>query len=316
MHKLLPLALFAACTPPEADPAAVDKIREFPEAPEGALVWETPVWEIPAYSERQMCVVHTYDGPDIGLHAQYNYQSPFGHHLTVFGTNATERTLAEGHEWDCTSSETLSMADMDPILIGGDIAQDPNGVLNTFILPDGMAASLQSGQRIVLQSHYVNTTADDILVQDATQIEVIPAEEVETWAAPLVNTITEFSIPANTPDYELKFDCTFEQPYTMLYLGGHLHEWGTRFSVDYTKGETQERIYEVAEWLPEFRDAPLYESYDNGAFEVAAGDTFTTTCAWNNNEDHALQFPQEMCVTFGMVYPSKVPVICDAEDQP
>lgn len=314
-RTLLFAACFAACTPAESEPEAVDFIREFPEPPAGALVWETPVWEIPAYSERQMCVIHTYDGDDVGLHAQYNYQSQFGHHLTVFGTNASERDLPDGTEWDCTSQETLSMAEMDPIIIGGDIAVDPNGVLNTFILPDGMAASLDAGQRIVLQSHYVNTSADPILVQDATYIDVMPVDAVETWAAPLVNTVTNFSIPANTDNYELSFSCGFDESFTLIYLGGHLHEWGSRFSVDHTRAGATERVYEVQEWLPEFRDAPVYESYEGG-FAIEPGDEFRTTCVWNNNEDHALEFPQEMCVTFGMVYPSKVPVICDPGDAP
>ena len=46
-------------------------------------------------------------------------------------------------------------------------------------------------------------------------------------------------------------------------------------------------------------------------FGTKAGDVFTTRCAWDNDTDRVLGFPEEMCLTFGMVYPATEPVVCE-----
>ncbi len=314
---LVALGALTGCNPTEPEPEVVDMRQEFPAPADGALVWDTPEWIIGAYEEKQFCLVLTYDGPDVGITGQSNYQSEGGHHVVIFGTTTTERDLADGTDWDCTTTEQLSMTDLDPIIIGGE-SEDmaDGGVTNRFALPEGMAAPLKSGQRIVVQSHYINATPNPILIQDQAQLEVIPEADVVTWAAPLVNTVTDdLLIPANDPAFNLTFDCAFEDPYTVLFIGGHMHEWGTAFQTRFTNATTEdtEIIYDVPEWDPYMRDAPPFANYDDGAFKVEAGDRLTTSCTWDNDEDHDLTFPGEMCVTFGMVYPTKVPVICVPE---
>ena len=203
------------------------------------------------------------------------------------------------------------MASMEPILIGGTIVYDSEGVLNEYELPDGFAAPLKNGQRIILQSHYLNVTEQDILVRDAAHFVLVPEAEVNTWTAAFVNTVTNFTIPANSPEYTLRFDCGFDDEYSLLFLGGHLHEWGKSFQVERTNGGDTSTIYEVPEWEPVFRDSPMYTEYARDEFNVGPDDTFTTTCTWFNGGDTDIEFPQEMCVTFGMAYPTRVPVICD-----
>ena len=69
-------------------------------------------------------------------------------------------------------------------------------------------------------------------------------------------------------------------------------------------------IYEIAQWEPEYRDRPPVNEYEDGEFTVQAGDTFTTSCTWDNTTEAPLGFPEEMCVTFGFAYESKLPLIC------
>jgi hypothetical protein len=314
LSTALCLAVLAGCAPAaEPDAAPNDLRREFPTAPEGAYVIASPDYTIPASSERQMCTVVTYDGPDVGIVAQYNYQSVNGHHVTIFGTTATERELPDDTVWDCTETEDLNMASMEPILIGGSIVYQDDGVLNEYELPDGFGAPLKAGQRIILQSHYLNVTERDILVHDTAYFVVVPEEQITTWTAAFVNTVTNFTIPANTPEYTLAFDCGFDEEYSLLFLGGHLHEWGKSFKLEDTTAAGTETIYEVAEWEPVFRDSPMYVEYEEGEFTVGPENTFTTTCTWFNGGDEDIGFPQEMCVTFGMAYPTRVPVICSPD---
>ncbi len=302
-------------------PQANDTSDDF-EIPDGAVdhrsdppapTWDDPVvfrsgtYVIPPYSEQQWCVYYTYEGPTVGIHAMTTYQGQFGHHFVMAGTGLGERQVSDGETLDCTDEDSEGMASFEPLLIGGTIA---NGDVVGYVeLPEGMGARLQTGQRLAFQSHYVNTGPDPIVVQDETQLEVILEPDVTTWAAPFVHTDSQIQIPKG--EYDVDVTCTWEDEYTVLFVGGHLHEWGAAYSIDHTRGESVDRFYEIPDWLPEYRDAPPYIEYDNGTFVVKPGDTFTTNCAWDNDTSDVLRFPQEMCATFGMVYPAKVPIICD-----
>lgn len=316
-RSLLPIfALLTACDDGEESPTpqTVDGHAEYPVAPEGALVIRTEDLTIPAFSERQYCLIDTYRGEDVGIVTQRSYQGLMGHHLSLFGTTLSEEDYPDGSLFDCTLPESMNMASMEPIIIGGDIVKGEKFVTNEFVLPEGMAALLNAGQRIVVQAHYLNTSENNIVVQDEIQLETIPESEVVTWAAPFVNTVTNFSIPANTMGHNITFDCTMGDELgelTFLYIGGHLHEWGKSFATYHTRAGTTEKIYEVPEWDPAFRDAPKYLSYEPGEMVAKPGDVFTTSCTWNNDQDYDMSFPQEMCVTFGMVYPAKLPIVCD-----
>ncbi|MCO4772672.1 MAG: hypothetical protein KDA24_21755 [Deltaproteobacteria bacterium] len=306
----LPLA---GCPAEGGEDEPMDLRRDFPASPDGAYVITSPDYVIPGGTEKQFCVITTYTGPDVGIVTSYSFQSQMGHHATIFGTNATERDFPDGTSWDCTTLESLDMTSLDPIIIGGVITDDTDGIAGSFSLPDGMAAPLKDGQRIILQSHYVNTRPEPVLVKDQNQFEVVPEAEVTTWSAPLIATVTDFSIPANTESYTLEFDCNYDDEYELLFIGGHLHEWGKSFRTSVTRNGVTETVYEVEEWEPVMRDAPLYNNYERGEFVLAPEDTLTTECTWTNNEDEALEFPAEMCVTFAMAYPARVPIICDAD---
>jgi Copper type II ascorbate-dependent monooxygenase, C-terminal domain len=311
---LLPL-LLAACAEPAGDTgaAAVDLRRDFPAAPEGGLQFVTPEYTISPYSEEMWCTFLTYDDVTVGLHAQYTYQSDMGHHIVVNATNADPDEYPDGSVRECTQTSDLPMTDMDPLMVGGVLGTEENEHEGALELPDGMAARMSSGTRLLLQSHYVNTTADPILVQDAVNFDLIAEDDVETWAAAFVHLETSHPIPAQS-DHGINFTCPWEEEeLNILFLGGHMHEWGRAFRTDMTRDGKTSTIYEVAEWDPVYRDAPPYDYYDPGEFPVRSGDSFTTYCEWTNDTDEVIDFPGEMCVTFGMLYPYKVPIVCDPD---
>lgn len=315
LSLLLCTAPLLGCPTDASDDEPLDMRREFPAPPAQGFALRTPEYVIPAGSERQFCWITTYDGPNVGITATYNYQTVLGHHVTMFGTSALERDFPDGSSWDCTDTESLDMTSMEPIIIGGTVSANEDGVLNTFELPEGMAAPLETGQRVIVQSHYVNSRTEDVLVQDEAQVATIDEDAVTTWAAPLVATVTEFTIPANTEEYVLEFDCDYDDTYELLYLGGHLHEWGKSFSAFHTRNGETTTVYDIPEWDPVLRDSPDYVNFAPGEFVLEPEDRLTTRCVWSNNEEHTLEFPAEMCVTFGMAYPSRVPIICDAGQQ-
>ena len=181
---------------------------------------------------------------------------------------------------------------------------------NQVMLPDGMATLMRSGTRIIVQSHYVNTGLETIRVQDGFNVELVEPDQVQTWAAPFVNAHIGFEVPAGQ-EMTVEFDCTFGKDLNLLYLYGHMHDWGSRFHVDIAPaGGTAARVYEVGSWEPSFRDQAPINAYDEGEFVVAADDVITTSCTWMNDTAGPLALPQEMCVTLGMAYPAQDAVMC------
>ncbi len=138
-----------------------------------------------------------------------------------------------------------------------------------------------------------------------------PWLEPDNLLADLDSLASDLHIPAGS--YELQITCVFEEDYDMLYLLGHMHEWGTSFRIDHNKldGST-DTLYELPVWDVQYRDNPPITRWDEG-FPIAAGESFTTTCVWDNDTSAELTFPFEMCVTTGMVYPSTVPVLCEPD---
>lgn len=315
--------LAAACTesgstpddwPADAPEDAVDVREDFPEpAWADPLVLRSEPYVIPPGEEKQFCLFDTWEGGDLGVAEFIAYQNQGGHHFIIASTTSTQREVADGTIVDCTETESAGMENFQPLIIGGVL--DVANRVNTFELPEGMAARLKDGQRIILQSHYINTTPDPIVVQDELQLRTLAPEDVDTWAAPFVNTDSDMVIPpAQSPDetFSLEVECTWDKEYTVLYLGGHLHEYGHSFAIDHLPADAgdEERIYEIADWDPLYRDAPPFADFGGEDFVVQPGDTFRTTCTWHNDSGGDLAFPSEMCVGFGMVYPAGAPVMC------
>lgn len=313
---IVPLLLAAisltACRPDEGDVGdvsdAVDLRRDFPEPPESGAQWMTPEITIPAYTEQEWCYFSTYEGPTVGINYVGMYQTDFGHHVTINATNAEDDAYPDGTLVNC---DEVQMADLQPMIVGGvNWIADPETHTNEFDIPGGMAARLGEGQRVLIQSHYVNTSADAILVQDAVNVGLIPEDEVETWTAALVHTQADLALPPGQ-ESTVTVDCSFDQDTNIYFMVGHLHEWGAAFSTEWMHEEGTETIYDVPVWDPAYRDLPPVGAFDLGEFQVKAGDSFRTTCTWYNDEDYEIGFPQEMCATAMMVYPAKVPVVCE-----
>ena len=313
---LLALSLLAiGCAEAEPEDTAVDNLREFPDPPAGALTFYTPEYVIAAGSEQQWCWAMTYDGDDVGITSQYTYQPNMGHHVALFGTTATERDIPDGHVWDCTELSALGMDSQEPIIIGGSSTATDEGPEGFVVLPDGMAAQLRSGQRLVIQSHYVNYTEDDVRVADAAFIETIPEDE-----GPGVDrAVRGHRGGLQHPRRRRLVDPLVRLPGTrglQPAVPGRPHaRLGPvlQHRPDAARRETASGSTRSADWEVEMRDAPVYNEYALGERQLLAGDVITTTCEWFNHEGHALDFPQEMCVSFGMAYPLRLASICEAD---
>lgn len=280
------------------DPADVEPI------PEGGEQWFGPEVVVEPGEEVQYCTFGTWTGPDVGIASFESWQGKAGHHLILLGTNASPLDYADGETVDCTQTNAM-MTSFEPLIN----AEPLDAGRSEIHLPEGMAVLLDEGQRFVIQSHYVNTTTDRLMQRDIMNIGFTPEEEVDTWAAAFALTQVNLSLPPAQAS-ELSFDCAFEEDYEIMYLTGHMHEYGVRFGFELGDGETMALEYEIEEWEPVFRDAPPLNKYARDELWFRAGQTLRTNCEWFNDTDEAIEFPAEMCATYGMLIGAKSPVVC------
>lgn len=279
------------------------------EVPAEAELWYGPEVRIEAGQDVMQCIIGTYTGPDVGMTDYFVYQNEFGHHLQLMGTTLSELDYPDGMVFDCTKSEDFPMADMEPLML----QTGANNSDIAFDLPDGMAVKLDEGQRWMLQAHYINYGTDAILARDIAAIVPTAVESVETWAAPMVENRQGFSIEPHA-DGAVTFDCPVDtdddQPVYLLYLLGHMHEWGTYFKTEFVRNDVPEIAYEIPVWDAAYRDTPPANTYAQGEVMLNDGDIIRTTCNWYNDTDNALTFPNEMCASVSVAYPSLTPIIC------
>jgi hypothetical protein len=311
--------LFAlACAPDASDddtsaPAddAVDlrlTDADLPAEGDGDQVWWGPDEVIQPGEDKMYCLFGTYTGDDLGLHTLDSYQNKYGHHLLLMGTSASPLDYPDGTVADCSINGSLGMTDLQPFMLVTGTYVD--GVKRDLAidLQEGMAIKLNSGQRWVLQAHYINTGTDSIRAQDALVLGTVPVDSVTTWAAPFILNSSTFNLPPSQAT-TFSFECPVEADLSVLYVTGHMHQWGTSFKTE-LDGTV---IYDEPEWNPQWRDAPPVQEFDPGTMRLTSGSTIRTTCSWFNDTEEALEFPTEMCDTVTVVYPQLTSIICDLQ---
>lgn len=293
------------------DPATVtivDARVDLPPPPVLGEQYVTADMVIEPYSERQLCHFGTYEGPEMAIRASTTFQNDeYGHHAFIFTTIADQDTYPDGDVIDCSASNTSTMLEMIPLTMPTEAIVD--GIAR-MTLPDGMGIHLVPGQRWVIQSHYVNATANPVLVRDVVNLDAAYPEDIEVFASAFAHVDFGFEIPPGQVG-TAEIDCAWEDDIDVLAMAGHMHQWGSAYSVDLeTPDGGSERIYNIDDWDPSFRDAPPIYSYAEGEMSLRAGDVFHTTCTFENDTDEALVFPKEMCTLSGIVYPADEPVLC------
>ncbi|MDP2314565.1 MAG: hypothetical protein Q8P41_16805 [Pseudomonadota bacterium] len=311
------LALLAACDsdlPATDDTAAVDlrlTDADYPSPAANEEVWFGPEVTIAPGADEMWCVVGTYTGPDVGIHTQVTYQNAFGHHLVLMGMTSSPLDHPDGEVFECTTSDQYSMTDLEPLVLATSGYVGGTQLENEITMPEGMAVKLDSGQRYLIQAHYLNTGTEPFVARDALLMDYLdPDTEVDVWAAPFVLNKDDFSLPPGEAT-TASFDCEAEADWNALYLNAHMHEWGRSFTLERVLEDGNEPILDIPEWDPYFRDAPPTNYYEPGEFWIHQGDVLRTTCNWFNDTDAVIEFPHEMCDSVGLVYPQLTPVICN-----
>lgn len=284
----LSLAALFACGPAAVMPR--DVRVEVPALDAAFIQFATTEQVIQPGEDKMFCSELEYEDVDTAFTEVDSRQGKFGHHLILVSTT---KPRGKGSVYDCTE-----MTDFLPLAIPA------NG------WPAGYASSMKKGTPVVLQMHYVNTGTQPILVRDVIRLKKLDPAQVTTWVAPFALNHETFQVPPHGTN-SVSFDCTIQAPQKLLLIGGHMHEWGTTFKVEWGPNENAlTKLYDVPGWKAEYRDEPPTDLYFTNQKDVPAGTVMRTSCSWSNDTDAMLAYPHEMCATFGLFAGTKDPLVC------
>lgn len=285
----------------------LDLTKEFPPLYENGIAIRTPPLLIPAGTEVLYCYFGVYEGEEVGVISHFMQASTEGalHHAILkvgFDDDPPVGSLI-----DCTDGTVQDQGG--PPLFE---AVDDNSESSLITLPEGLAFKFPSGLRYTADVHYINSRPEPVCINVAWDLEVIPVEDVGAFASSYIMDRGSLSIPPGG-ETTVTFDCPWPQEIKLLSLGGHMHFHGSRYEIEHVReGGEPETIYEVNEWLPEYRFTSPVTHYGIEGHPVGAGDVFRTHCTYLNDGDTALGYPDEMCTTFGVAFPLDEPIYCDA----
>ena len=118
--------LFQACSSAEqtynfgGKEEATDATISFGES-DADIVFDTPIFTIPPYTEKMHCYFLTYDGPDVAVVSGSGTQNAeFGHHVLPALSSMSEDAYPDGDVVDCTEK----WVDAEPMIEVTELAGD------------------------------------------------------------------------------------------------------------------------------------------------------------------------------------------------
>ena len=269
-----------------------------------ALNFDTGSFQVPSGDSLTCFYTNITTDHEYVIRNTAGHQGPGGHHITVYYTTVP---MAPTHH-PCTDAEMISWNQIGGAASGGE---------PVLPLPDGAAIKVPANVQIVIQAHYVNTTASTETTDDRVSVEIADPSTVQQYVNFWVINDDGFTVqPASTG--KSVSTCTFPQELKTVILLGHMHEFGTHYTLEQidAAGNTLATVYDKA-WQPSYMShPPLITTSLAAPLDIAAGTIFRQTCTWNNSSPNPLTFPTEMCVAFGYYFPDNGFIDCKVTNIP
>lgn len=228
------------------------------------------------------------------------------HHVLLFETDYTEIPTEDedgnpvvADEWHECPEGAADIWSVERV-IGG--SQNPNGDNLLNGLPEGVAMKVAPGTVLLMNTHYINATAEPLETEAAINLYTVPYDEVETEAGVLFYYNPFIHVgPQSTGRARMR--CRVDKDIEVLNLQSHMHKIGVDFHahlVDHD-GSMMDEIYQTTNWenVPIERFAPT--------LEVEAGQSLDYYCDYENNDMRdvyqGLTTEDEMCMLIGPYWP-------------
>jgi len=290
---------------------------DLPELGQNAVEIRSPEWVLPAESEIIWCYYGTWEGGDVAIDKMDVFQHPMTHHILLKKIPDDDPT-PDGTLVDCTQP-TDQMSSYSVFVQGylppgdepSDVTYEGGLVVRKWLdLPEGMGVRLDAGARYMIDAHYVNTSEEEITTQAIFRLNTVEQDEIEQWVGSFGHHAAELQLPPHEVTSR-ENTCAFEADMSVILVGAHMHNYGATYTVDWFKPDgSVRRLMDLDHWDLDFWTHPDVVQFEVGEIEVEAGDWFTTTCTWNNTTDEVLDYPDEMCSTFGVAVPLEVSFEC------
>jgi hypothetical protein len=271
--------------------------------PQAGFQLATAVWDVPKGTEQQRCYFFRVPGSGttpLWVDRIVAAQNPGSHHLNVFrvktivALDGEDGAMVDGGE--CWKSG--NWADW-PLVINSQESTPGHNVVD-WKLPQGVAHRFTPGEKLMLQTHYVNASTQSTPGRAKALVNFNFAAQVDP---PLQELGTVFATDQNIRicpgDTNKSFSATCRfarsQAVTVVAANGHFHSRGVRFtmvSVDGQNAPTGPDFYLSTEWADPVWTHDLSVSVPQGG---GVGYTCTFTMAPDQCGDPA----DSCCATFG-----------------
>jgi len=315
----LALLLFSCGTPKSAeapDDAADDETSDGPVSlpvPEYGYQLVTPTYEVPAFSEVEICTVMRLEPKaDEKLYWANSLES-----LVTDGTHHMNVLIGEFSFLDAFVGEGTSEA-----ALGAEVGQHLCSDLDTMesaytifpsqrdnqkiTLPEGVAAPMTAPLLLIFSHHYVNATESAVTINAVLNIEAIPADEVTDVAGLVFTDIADLEVPAGE-ERVVSRTCVVERDVEVALVSTHNHEWGECATMNHYDGAS-ETIEPGPFFVNKAWEQPPILHFEPGSFSLSAGDGIHWACHYRNDTDDTLindgTAEGEMCVFAAVIYPS------------
>lgn len=265
--------------------------------------FSTGKFEVPEGDSFECFYTDTITEKTLNVNGAIGKQGKGGHHLLVYYADSKQPV---GHH-PCVDVEMLGLRQV------AGTSGNKEGVID---LPPGYAAKIPAGKQLVVQAHYIRTEPGVQIEEDEVELQVLEDKDVKAYANSFVVLDMDFKLAARQSTKHTT-ECTVPKDVDVLLLVGHMHEWGKSFKLEQVddKGKTISTIYETPEWDPLYTSHPPINRYDpQKPLKLTKGMRLRQTCSWDNNEEHEMTFPREMCVTFSYYIPDDGFVECNGKE--
>ncbi len=247
-------------------------------APAGTEVWKCYVADIPIAAGIFHQVKHV-----------ESLQSAGVHHMDVMALGLLDLPIENGmHDCDALYAAYAEMMEEGIFLYASQLEREE------LTLPDGVAAGVPSGLKVMVELHYVNATLEDKNVWSRINAWTVPDEEVEEgiWGSAIRD--VDINIPAGTENHVEWTRCVMNEDIELLFLSSHVHELSERVDVYHFDGtETGELFYQNFDW-----HRPELKKYDP-PMVIKKGEGFEFRCNYRNPYESTVHWgfsaADEMC---------------------
>lgn len=175
----------------------------------------------------------------------------------------------------------------------------------TQAFPAGVGFHVKAHQQYVIETHYINTTAEPLTVNSSFKEHYADPGAVTQRAATYFFGTTNIDVPPNGA-FSKTVTCTPPVAMSLQTMFGHQHRRGVGVSVDFLPGKAgaPERLYETKQW-----DGPPIATFDGGRM-LGTSDAIQVKCDWQNDSPTRLGYPHEMCFAIGYYWPADAGLMC------